>query len=427
MYKIRLIASALFLLAAVLTFSGLAVQLSPLFEFQAAPLFMRCAASGSAGACIMLGILLLLTLLTGRFYCSFLCPFGLLQDVFIFLSRRRSKGQKNFFLLRYLLLGIVAGLFFCGLNWGFLLLDPYSTAGRILSAFTVGGMTALILIALLAVWKQRIFCTALCPVGTFLGFLSCFSPRKLTISEACVLCGKCVKVCPSGCIDLSSRTLDNERCIRCMACVSGCPKKCIGFSASASIPGRRQFLISAGSFLTGLAAGILLARSGLIRLGEKMKILPPGAGNAGRFAQKCTACMLCAANCPSKIIVPARGGTGPVELDYSKGFCNHNCRRCSEVCPTGAIRPLSLSEKRKLKIAEAKFDPRNCIVFQAEEACGQCAGVCPTGAITLRKNGTPRPVKSQLCTGCGACQNICPAVPKAMKISPIEQQTGLEK
>ena len=137
--------------------------------------------------------------------------------------------------------------------------------------------------------------------------------------------------------------------------------------------------------------------------------------------------MLCVVNCPSKIIVPSKNGMGAVELDLSKGVCNYNCRRCGEVCPAGAIKTLALSEKRRLKIAEAKFDPRSCVVFQAGEKCGMCAQVCPTGAIVLRKNGTPRPVKKQLCIGCGACQKVCPGKPKAMKISPIEQQTGLEK
>jgi ferredoxin len=192
---------------------------------------------------------------------------------------------------------------------------------------------------------------------------------------------------------------------------------------------RREFLIKSGILAGGFAAGILLAKTGLTRLADyakRFRILPPGAGDAVRFMQKCTACQLCTKNCPAAVIVPAPGGDGPVSLDLEKGACAYNCNRCSQVCPTGAIRPLTLEEKRHTKIAEARFNPQNCIVFQENEPCGKCAEVCPVKAVVLRKNGTPRPVKTNLCIGCGACQQICPAPEKAMTIHAIEKQITLE-
>ena len=383
----------------------------------------------STGAVVMLLILGIATLVFGRFYCSLCCPFGIMQDIFILLSLRKGKVRKNLFLLRYLIAGIVAGLFAGGTNLGFLLLDPYSNAGRVFASFSLGGFVILILIIVLAVWKQRIFCTALCPVGTILGVFSRFGIFRLTISENCVRCGKCVKVCPSGCIDIRENSLDNARCIRCMACVSACPKECIslrpGKPEKIQSSERRRFLISAGSFAAGLAAGLVFAKSGLLKAGKKLKILPPGAGSPAAFADKCTACMLCVVNCPAKIIVPSRNGMGAVELDLEKGSCLYNCSRCGNVCPAGAIKALSLPEKRRIKIAEAKFDPRNCIAFQDGEKCGLCGKACPTGAITLRKNTTPRPIKKNLCIGCGACQQVCPALNKAMTVSPIKYQKVL--
>ena len=131
-------------------------------------------------------------------------------------------------------------------------------------------------------------------------------------------------------------------------------------------------------------------------------------------------------NCPEKIIVPAKGTAEPVSLDLSRGSCRFDCNKCSRVCPTGAIRPLTLAAKQKTKIAEAHFNPQNCIVFQDDEECGKCAAVCPTHAITLRKNGTPRGVNLKLCIGCGACQEICPAPEKAMTVHEIEKQILLE-
>ena len=88
--------------------------------------------------------------------------------------------------------------------------------------------------------------------------------------------------------------------------------------------------------------------------------------------------------------------------------------------------PLTLEEKRKTKIAEAKFDPRKCIVFQKGEKCGKCASVCPVKAVRLRRTGAPFPVKAALCIGCGACQSVCPAPEKAITVHEIEKQTVLK-
>ena len=92
---------------------------------------------------------------------------------------------------------------------------------------------------------------------------------------------------------------------------------------------RRAFLINGGVLVAGVAAGMVLAKTGMGKLAEYAKrflILPPGAGDAERFAARCTACQLCTANCPAKIIVPAPGGDGPVSLDLS-------CGACQAVCP----------------------------------------------------------------------------------------------
>ena len=428
--KGRIISSSLFFAAALLGFSGFAAIFCVLFKFQAAPVLMRCGGAAFCGAVVMGMILLAATVFAGRFYCSLLCPFGILQDIFIFALRRKSAQQKNRFLLRYLIAGVVLGLFAGGSNIGFLLLDPYSNSGRIFASFSLGGLIVLLLIFALSVWKKRVFCTTLCPVGTILGAFSARSVLRLNVSRDCIKCGKCVRKCPADCIDIEEKRIDNERCIRCMACLKECPKECISFNVTKpekpSASGRRQFLISAGAILAGTAAGLAFAKSGISFISKKLRILPPGAGDAQRFSRKCTACMLCVANCPAKIIVPSRNGTGTVELDLSRGSCNYNCTRCGNICPTGAISALALPLKRKVKIAEAKFDPRNCIAFQDDEKCGKCGKVCPTGAITLRKNTTPRPIKKHLCIGCGACQAVCPARKKAMTVSPIEKQIILQ-
>ena len=84
-------------------------------------------------------VVVLLTLLTGRLYCSVICPLGILQDVVNRISRWRSK-KKRFFkfkkphpALRYTFLGIMTLAIIFGGGWIVTWLDPYSLAGR---AFT---------------------------------------------------------------------------------------------------------------------------------------------------------------------------------------------------------------------------------------------------------------------------------------------------
>ena len=112
-----------------------------------------------------------------------------------------------------------------------------------------------------------------------------------------------------------------------------------------------------------------------------------------------------------------------MSLELTRGSCKFDCHTCSQVCPTGAIRPISLATKQKTKIAEAQLDTEKCLVYQNDEECGRCAAVCPTHAISLRKNLFPMPVKTDICIGCGACQEVCPAPEKAMTVHGIERQS----
>lgn len=129
-------------------------------------------------------------------------------------------------------------------------------------------MIPLIVIALLAVWKKRIYCTAICPVGTLLGLIAKHGVFRLRLTDRCVKCGMCVKVCPAGCIDPHNGTLDNERCIRCMNCVSACRLQAVKFALpERKTPpvdqARRAFLINGGVLVAGVAAGMVLAKTGM--------------------------------------------------------------------------------------------------------------------------------------------------------------------
>lgn len=66
-------------------------------------------------------------------------------------------------------------------------------------------------------------------------------PKKFTVSDACVSCGKCEKVCPLGNIRMENgRPVWGEHCTHCMACISGCPAEAIEYGKSTRGKARYQ-------------------------------------------------------------------------------------------------------------------------------------------------------------------------------------------
>ena len=100
------------------------------------------------------------------------------------------------------------------------------------------------------------------------------------------------------------------------------------------------------------------------------------------------------------------------ELGFEHGFCPPDCTRCSQVCPTGAIKPIDPEDKSAISIGHAVTLPDNCLLSQGV-SCNACSRHCPTGAIQVMP-GNEHPVVSvneAACIGCGACEYYCPARP----------------
>ncbi|MBE0642331.1 MAG: 4Fe-4S dicluster domain-containing protein, partial [Bacteroidales bacterium] len=114
-------------------------------------------------------------------------------------------------------------------------------------------------------------------------------------------------------------------------------------------------------------------------------------------------------------------------MDPHTGYCNYECVRCLEVCPTGAITRLSPEEKKKVQIGRTRFIEELCVVTKDNTACGACSEHCPTKAVNMIpwKGGklTIPNVDNTICVGCGACEFACPTTPRSIVVdgNPIHR------
>ncbi|MBR4809465.1 MAG: 4Fe-4S dicluster domain-containing protein [Bacteroidales bacterium] len=188
--------------------------------------------------------------------------------------------------------------------------------------------------------------------------------------------------------------------------------------------GRRQF-IATGALLvgTGIAAGAqnMKLDGGLAPITPKEaherepRLVPPGAGSANSFYDHCTACQLCVAACPNKVLRPSTDLDHLLQpqMGYEKGYCRPECTACSHVCPAGAIRPVTREEKAAIHIGTASVNPELCLAASGQERCTTCARHCPTGAIIMVDTDKYRrpTIAEEECIGCGNCEYVCPVRP----------------
>ncbi len=201
-----------------------------------------------------LAVLLLTGLALGRWICGWLCPFGLLSDIFDRFSKKKVTPARAWSWLKFVVLVLIfivplimAGqggatwLPFCSTlcpSGSFFGLLPYyatTAAGDVGALFTPGHTVGLLIlgfhtaVALTFVWlarviSGRVFCIYLCPMGAFLGLFHRFSMvRVVHFDDPCNDCGHCRGDCPMR-IDLSDpHFLTRSNCIRCGRCVALCP------------------------------------------------------------------------------------------------------------------------------------------------------------------------------------------------------------
>lgn len=485
--KIRLTLALLFFVAVTALFLDFTGTIHAWLGWTAKVQFLPALLAVNAG---VVALLVLLTLLAGRVYCSVICPLGVMQDIVSWISGRRKKKKYRFSYspevkwLRYGVLGLFVIALIAGVGAFVALLAPYSSYGRIatnlfapvyrwgnnllayfaeradsyafyetevwlksLPTFLIAAVTFVVLIIL--AWRNgRTYCNTVCPVGTVLGFFSRFSLfRPVIDTEKCKNCSLCSRGCKAACIDYKNHRIDYSRCVACMDCIDTCKHDALRLeyrwkktnktatdklaqtATSEQIDTTRRSFLSATAVFA--ATSVVKAQEkkvdgGLAVIEDKKipvratPIVPPGAWSARHFARHCTACQLCVSACPNNVLRPSTelARLMQPELSYERGYCRPECTRCSDVCPAGAIRPITIEDKSSTRIGHAVWIRKNCIPLTDGVECGNCARHCPSGAILMVPSDNDNPnsvripvVNAERCIGCGACENLCPTRP----------------
>lgn len=453
--KIRILLAAVFFIGITLLFIGIGHNW---WGWMAKLQFLPSLLALNLGVVISL---LLLTFILGRIYCSFICPLGVFQDIVIWIRRKgeklfkKKKTHKFKYLsehkwVRYgvLVLSIIS-IIVSG-QMLIALIAPYSAYGRMIqsivtacsgsvtAALLITGLLTLIIISVCAWLWGREYCNTICPVGTTLSLVSRFSLMRPVIDESsCINCGKCGRGCKAGCIDTKNHKIDYSRCVDCFDCIDTCQEGAINFKyaspckcstkkdeADTVDKGRRAFLVTSAVVAAGAAAHAQdHMHGGFADVIDKKaperseRIVPFGSGSVKSFYNHCTACQLCVSACPNHVLHPSSDLEHLLQpyMSYEDGYCRPECTACSQVCPAGAIKPVTVEQKQTIRIGVARVNLDLCLPAQGKDSCGNCSYHCPSGAIRMvrqpgSRNQIPT-VSEDRCIGCGACENLCPSRP----------------
>ncbi len=423
-----------------------------------------------------------LTAIFGRFFCGWVCPFGTLHHLVgrlgsrgrsvrerIALNRYRESQKVKYYVLLVLLAaasgsflfkldGIASSSLMTGLldpiplvyrSVNFLILPLADSSLRAVTAaqrhYEGAGLLAALFVGalLLNLAIPRFYCRFLCPLGALYGVLGRFAlwrPGKKC--GECSGCGLCNTGCEGACDPAG--TIRTSECVLCFNCLDTCKDNLIGYNAFRSASGeivspdlsRRGFVAAA---IAGIAAVPLLRLEGGLGTNyDPALIRPPGSLPEPGFLDRCTRCGQCARVCPTNVIqLDSPGGgieglwTPVLNMRMGTSGCQKNCTACGHVCPTGAIRPISLNEKLGLgafrqtgpiRIGTAFVDRGRCLPWAMNRPCIVCQETCPVSpkAIYVKesfaevRNGRlevrlQAPVVDPArCTGCGVCEHECP-------------------
>ncbi len=193
----------------------------------------------------VVGYIGIVGIFVGRAFCGWLCPFGLFQELMKKITSFRIKIQKNWGILKYVLLLIFIPIVYFTMEPWFCKLCPAGTiegafpimlsplwtdlSKLITYRFFIKVAIAIAFIGLFIV-VRRPFCRYVCPLGALWGLFNKVSAIRFNVDETrCTKCNLCQEVCP---MDIKIYEDPNHYdCIRCMKCVYVCPQKVISVDA----------------------------------------------------------------------------------------------------------------------------------------------------------------------------------------------------
>jgi polyferredoxin len=407
--------------------------------------------------------LLALTLVFGRVFCGWICPFGTLHHFFgwIFPSRygrgnKRVEANKTYprqrakyYLLYAFLAAGVTGSAIGGL------FDPICVAVRAIGLAVIPaaqwiatGVNALCAASGLrtlqiaadggqdflagTVWQNkqfyyhqtwlvgslfvailfmnrfvpRFWCRVLCPLGAFLGVFARFAVFGMEKDHAkCTDCNLCLVHCQGADSPQGGVKWRQDECHMCLNCETACPEDVIKFRF---LPNRKSAVTVPD---TGRRTAVATAAAGAALLPvtrvadvidtnyDHRVIRPPGSVPEKEFLERCI-----------------------------------RCAECMKVCPNNALHP-AFFEAGVEGIWTPILIPR---IGYCEHSCVLCGQVCPTGAIQKiteeQKLGIgQKPISIgtafydqgrclpwAMSTPCIVCEEFCPTSPKAIWVEEVD-------
>ncbi|MEW6095825.1 MAG: 4Fe-4S binding protein [bacterium] len=417
-------------------------------------------------------VIVILTIILGRVFCGWVCPLGTTLELTDKLfKKRKNKNKAKISCLKYYLFILVLIISLFGINitgW----LDPLSLITRTYSLVILPYLSFLIrmmfdsiyyllpflrlcsepiydffkeyligyeqsiftghiliaiifvIIVLLSILSRRYWCQNLCPLGAVLSLLSFKTLLKKEVNSSCVECDICSQSCKMNAVGGMGKPTFNGECIRCFSCQNVCQSNAVTF----------KFKISNGANVTSTnlsRRGFLVTLAGSLTLTPMLKlkvrkdnptlIRPPGALVEEEFLSRCLRCGNCMKVCPTNGLQPTLldaglDGIWTPKLVSRIGYCEYNCILCSQVCPSGAIKKITLEEKKKIVIGVAVIDKDVCLPYAKNKECLVCEEMCPTPTKAIKfekikegKKVIRRPiVLEKECIGCGICEYKCP-------------------
>ncbi len=424
------------------------------------------------------------TLLFGRVFCNWMCPYGSLHQFIGWVFNIRSNNDKiksnryrSGFQVKYYILTVFLILaLFGSLQIG--LLDPICLLVRTftiafapaLDFWAISGNEAIanagldvdvgwlssapgapeqrifdgawfvgaIIIGLVGMNLviPRFFCRTLCPLGSFLGLLSRFSLWRIDRDVSkCTDCNLCLKSC-EGASDPQS-ALRKSECFGCFNCIDDCPEDALSFKL-APVPIHSHVIGNIKAGAATLFGKKVISKD--VSTEKKGPAVPQRrwifAGIAGVLAFPFLR-MSKAVNARGFSDKAIRPPGSVAEPEFMERCIK--CDQCVNVCPTNVLQPSTLAQGG----LEGLWTPvMDFSVGFCQYNCTLCSEVCPTGAI--QKTSLPKklglgefesqgPVRLGTAffnrgrclpwameTPCVVCEEVCPVTPKAIGTYDVE-------